>query len=112
MGQWYEQPDEDAPYFGEPKGRPWIKNVLWFAVMWAVLAGSILLVAMLAGCTYSGPWKASLTIRYANRKEITSGHAGSFDSGADESDSPFEGQAARGTGASAANDGGLGRNER
>lgn len=115
MGQWYEQPDEDAPLFGanETKAQALWKRAFWFAVMYAVIAGAVLLVAMLAGCrTYQGPWKASLTIRYANGKEITSGHAGSVDSGAHDSDSPFESQAARGNGASAANDGGLGRNER
>lgn len=79
------------------------KRALWFAVMYAVIAGAVLLVAMLAGCTYSGPWRATFSIRYANGKEITSGHAGSIDSGAHEGDSSFESKAARGNGASPAN---------
>lgn len=109
MGQWYEQPDEDAPYFGEPKGRPWAKRLFWFALMYAALAGAVVLVAMLAGCTYAGPWKATIRIEYANGQEIT---AGSADSGAHEGDSSFESEATRRTGASAQNAERLGRGGR
>ena len=59
----------------ETKGRYLWKRALWFAVMYAMIAGAVLLVAMLAGCTSSGPWKASLEIRYANGQVITSGNA-------------------------------------
>jgi hypothetical protein len=56
----------------ETKGR-----ALWFAVLYALLAGAVLLVAMLAGCTtpHKGPWKATLEVRYANGQEITSAQA-------------------------------------
>lgn len=105
MGQWYEQPDEDAPYFGEPKKRfPW-RDVLVILLI-AFACGAVVLA--LAGCTYAGPWKATIRIEYANGQEIT---AGSVDSGAHESDSPVEGEATRRTGASAQNVERLGRDK-
>ena len=106
MGQWYEQPDEDAPYFGEPKSRYLWKRALWFAVMYAAIAGAVLLVAMLAGCKYSGPYRASLEIRYANGKLITSGHAGEGNPRAHGSDLRSAGNEERTHGASAQNSNG------
>lgn len=103
------------PVLREPRetksGLLW-KRALWFAVIYAAIAGAVLLVAMLAGCTSSGPWRATFEARYANGKLITSGHAGSVDSGAHESDSSFEGQDTRGNGASAPNVERLGRTGR
>lgn len=63
----------------ESKAAALWKRGLWFAVIYAALAGAVLLVAMLAGCTHSGPWRASFEVRYANGKLITSGHAGEGD---------------------------------
>jgi len=90
----------------ETKGSYLAKRAAIFAVLWALLAGAILLVAMLAGCAAQPrpqAWCADFEVRYANGQVITSGHAGSVDSGANESDSPVESKAARGNGASAQN---------
>jgi hypothetical protein len=38
----------------ETKGRSLARRALWFAVMYAVIAGAVLLVAMLAGCATAG----------------------------------------------------------
>lgn len=94
MGQWYEQPEDsqELPLFSEPK-KTFAKNALIFAVMWALLAGAILLVAMLAGCV-SPPrerWTATFRIEYANGQEITSGHASSDGAGMDGKDSRSQG---------------------
>lgn len=59
----------------ETKGHYLWKRALVWAVVYAAIAGSVLLVAMLAGCKYSVPYRASLEIRYANGKLITSGNA-------------------------------------
>lgn len=56
MGQWYEQPEDSQELprlFGdnETKSSALWKQALWFALMYAALAGAVVLVAMLAGCT-------------------------------------------------------------
>lgn len=52
----------------ETKGHYLWKRALWFAIGYALMAGTILIVAMLAGCTYSGPWRATFEARYAKRQ--------------------------------------------
>lgn len=94
---------EDSGEYERPKKRfPW-RDVLVILLI-AFACGAVVLA--LAGCTYSGPWKATIRIEYANGQEIT---AGSADSGAHEGDSSFKSEATRRNGASAQNAERLGR---
>lgn len=120
MGQWREQQTQErlSGYHGSPedsgewpvlrepretKAALLCKRALWFAVIYALLAGAVLLVAMLAGCAASpareAGWFAVLRVSYANGQPITQASAGGGHPRAAQPDSRAEEPDRRGKGA-------------